>query len=166
MRLEDLPQGIVLPAAASQADTNEGRKAGESGASASEASESSGSPSEGESPGETGGPAYPTVILQARRNMHKFANCVLLTRVGGFYELYFEHAQEYGPLLNIKVASKKTTAGPVPMVGPPRFFFYASCPTHPSSFVPLRPSRIIHHLIPPCSPPTLWPTPTADSPLA
>lgn len=61
-------------------------------------------------------PAYPTVVLQARRNMQKFDNCVLLTRVGGFYELYFEHADEYGPLLNLKVAQKKTAAGPVPMV--------------------------------------------------
>ena len=61
-------------------------------------------------------PPYPTVVLQARRNMDKFDNCVLLTRVGGFYELYFEHAEEFGPLLNIKVASKKTNAGPVPMV--------------------------------------------------
>lgn len=61
-------------------------------------------------------PAYPTVVLQARRNMQKFDSCVLLTRVGGFYELYFEHAAEYGPLLNLKVASKKTSAGPVPMV--------------------------------------------------
>lgn len=65
------------------------------------------------------GPAYPTVVLQARRNMAKFDNCVLLTRVGGFYELYFEHAEEYGPLLNLKVASKKTNAGPVPMVRQP-----------------------------------------------
>ena len=62
------------------------------------------------------GPAYPTVVLQARRHMDKFDNCVLLTRVGGFYELYFEHAEEYAPLLNIKLASKKTSAGPVPMV--------------------------------------------------
>lgn len=61
-------------------------------------------------------PSYPTVVLQARRNMRKFDNCVLLTRVGGFYELYFEHADEYAPLLNIKLASKKTSAGPVPMV--------------------------------------------------
>ncbi|KAI6779621.1 uncharacterized protein J7T54_008239 [Emericellopsis cladophorae] len=53
--------------------------------------------------------------------MDKFDNCVLLTRVGGFYELYFEHAEEYGPLLNIKVASKKTNAGPVPMAGFPFF---------------------------------------------
>jgi hypothetical protein len=61
-------------------------------------------------------PAYPTVVMQARRNMQRFDNCVVLTRVGGFYEMYFEHAQEYGPLLNLKVASKKTSAGPVPMV--------------------------------------------------
>jgi hypothetical protein len=66
-------------------------------------------------PEETG-PAYPTVVMQARHNMNKYDNCVLLTRVGGFYELYFEHAEEYGPLLNLKVAQKKTGAGPVPMV--------------------------------------------------
>ena len=61
-------------------------------------------------------PAYPTVVLQARANMRKFDNCVLLTRVGGFYELYFEQAEEFGPLLNLKVAQKKTNAGPVSMV--------------------------------------------------
>jgi hypothetical protein len=33
------------------------------------------------------GPAYPTVIQQARNNMHKFAHCVVLTRVGSFYEV-------------------------------------------------------------------------------
>lgn len=66
-------------------------------------------------------PGYPTVVLQARRNMQKFDSCVLLTRVGGFYELYFEHAEEYGPLLNLKVASKKTSAGLVPMSGFPFF---------------------------------------------
>lgn len=69
-------------------------------------------------------PALPTVLLQARSNMRKFENCVLLTRVGGFYELYFEHADEFGPLLNLKVAPKST--GPrtnpviVSMVWPPR----------------------------------------------
>ncbi|KAF6815945.1 DNA mismatch repair protein [Colletotrichum sojae] len=66
-------------------------------------------------------PAYPTVVLQAQRNMQKFDNCVLLTRVGGFYELYFEQAEEYGPLLNLKVAQKKTSAGPVSMAGFPFF---------------------------------------------
>ena len=62
-------------------------------------------------------PAYPTVVQQARDNMREFEKCVLLTRVGGFYELYFEHAEEYGPLMNLKVAKKKTNAGPVSMVG-------------------------------------------------
>ena len=66
-------------------------------------------------------PQYPTVVLQAKRNMQKFDNCVLLTRVGGFYELYFEHAEQYGPLLNLKVATKKTNAGPVSMAGFPFF---------------------------------------------
>ncbi|OTB18400.1 hypothetical protein K445DRAFT_315206 [Daldinia sp. EC12] len=67
------------------------------------------------------GPAYPTVVLQASRNMKRFDKCVLLTRVGGFYELYLEQAEEYGPLLNLKVAHKKTNAGPVPMAGFPFF---------------------------------------------
>ena len=48
--------------------------------------------------------------------MRKYENCVLLTRVGSFYELYFGQADKYGPLLNLKVAQKKTAAGPVPMV--------------------------------------------------
>ena len=66
-------------------------------------------------------PAYPPLISQARSNMQKFQNCVLLTRVGGFYELYFEHAEEYGPLLNLKVTQRNLNANrpnttPVSMV--------------------------------------------------
>lgn len=30
--------------------------------------------------------------------------------------MYFEQAEEYGPLLNLKIAKKKTNAGPVSMV--------------------------------------------------
>lgn len=60
-------------------------------------------------------------MLQAWRNMRKFDNCILMTRVGGFYELYFEHASEYAPLLNLKLTAKKTNAGPVPMAGFPFF---------------------------------------------
>jgi hypothetical protein len=57
-------------------------------------------------------PVYPTVAQQARNHMDKFDNCVLLTRVGGFYELYFEHAEEFGPLLNLKVATRKPSNAP------------------------------------------------------
>lgn len=92
--LDDLPQGLV--------------RAGSGSLPA--------SPPDEEAAAAAATPSYPTVVLQARRNMQRFDNCVLLTRVGGFYELYFEHADEYGPLLNLKVAQKKTAAGPVPMV--------------------------------------------------
>ncbi|KAL4883698.1 muts domain V-domain-containing protein [Aspergillus karnatakaensis] len=67
------------------------------------------------------GPRYPTVVQGHRDNMQKFKDCVILTRVGGFYELYFEQAEEFAPLLNLKLASKKTSAGPVPMAGFPFF---------------------------------------------
>lgn len=93
VKLSDLPQGLIQPRASQLA-----------------------SPSPPLDPLPQDEPAYPTVVLQARQNMRKFENCVLLTRVGGFYELYFEHADDYGPLLNLKVATKKTNAGPVPMV--------------------------------------------------
>ncbi|KAK6526416.1 DNA mismatch repair ATPase msh1 [Orbilia ellipsospora] len=54
------------------------------------------------------GPQYPHVIAQARSNIDKFPECVVLTRVGGFYELYFEQAEEFGPLLGLKVGQKRT----------------------------------------------------------
>ncbi|KAL1879470.1 MutS protein 1 [Paecilomyces lecythidis] len=67
------------------------------------------------------GPQYPTVVRGHRNNMLKFKNCVILTRVGNFYELYFEQAEEFAPLLNLKLATKKTSAGPVAMAGFPYF---------------------------------------------
>ncbi|KAK7987972.1 hypothetical protein PG989_008287 [Apiospora arundinis] len=103
VNLADLPQGPLIPPSPRPESTP------------------SGSGDDGVVAEEDEVPAYPTVVLQARRNMQKFENCVLLTRVGGFYELYFQHAEEYGPLLNIKVAQKKTSAGPVPMAGFPFF---------------------------------------------
>ena len=33
------------------------------------------------------GLVYPTVVQQAKNNMQKYKNCVLLTRVGSFYEV-------------------------------------------------------------------------------
>lgn len=33
------------------------------------------------------GPAFPTVVQQAKNNMEKFSHCVVLTRVGNFYEV-------------------------------------------------------------------------------
>ncbi|KAF2674184.1 DNA mismatch repair protein Msh1 [Microthyrium microscopicum] len=66
-------------------------------------------------------PVYPTVVQQALNNMRKFSQCVVLTRVGNFYELYFDQADEFGPILNLKASIKKTNAGPVSMTGFPYF---------------------------------------------
>lgn len=62
-------------------------------------------------------PAYPRVIQQHLNHVNKFSDCVVLTRVGNFYELYGEQAEQYGPLLNLKVAQRRTGLGPVAMAG-------------------------------------------------
>jgi DNA mismatch repair ATPase MutS len=62
---------------------------------------------------------YPPVINQALDNITTYPDCVLLTRVGGFYELYFTHAEQYAARLGIKLAYKKTAAGQVAMAGFP-----------------------------------------------
>ncbi|ROT37302.1 DNA mismatch repair protein MutS [Sodiomyces alkalinus F11] len=117
LRIQDLPQGRVHVDAQPSTIPNSEDAAAAAAATATAAAAAR-SPAE---PAEIQEPAYPTVLLQARRNMQKFANCVLLTRLGGFYELYFEQADELGPLLNLKVAQKKTNAGPVSMAGFPFF---------------------------------------------
>ena len=38
-------------------------------------------------------PVYPTVIQQAKMNMRKFENCVVLTRMGGFYEVRWQRSK-------------------------------------------------------------------------
>lgn len=65
------------------------------------------------------GPGYPAVVQQAWNHMQKFQDCVLLTRVGNFYELYLDHADKYGPLLNLKVANKPAKGLPIAMAGFP-----------------------------------------------
>ncbi|KAI5273242.1 hypothetical protein E4T47_03421 [Aureobasidium subglaciale] len=60
---------------------------------------------------------YPRVIQQHLNNVNKFSDCVVLTRIGNFYELYGDQAEQYAPLLNLKVAQRKTGLGPVAMAG-------------------------------------------------
>ncbi|KIW16845.1 hypothetical protein PV08_04035 [Exophiala spinifera] len=66
-------------------------------------------------------PQYPALLQGVKNNMARFDNCVLLTRVGNFYEMYFEQAEEFGPLLGLKVAYRQTKLGPVAMAGFPFF---------------------------------------------
>ena len=59
---------------------------------------------------------YPAVLQEVADNIQKYPGCVILTKVGGFYELYFDQARELGALLNLKVAERKYAGGRVPMV--------------------------------------------------
>ncbi|KAF2118151.1 muts domain V-domain-containing protein [Lophiotrema nucula] len=56
-------------------------------------------------------PEYPPLLQQVLNNMLKFPHCVMVTRVGGFYELYFDHADDFAPLLNLKKSKRKTSKG-------------------------------------------------------
>ncbi|CCJ31510.1 unnamed protein product [Pneumocystis jirovecii] len=65
------------------------------------------------------GHIYTQLLDQVLYNQKKYSNCVVLTRVGGFYELYFSQAEKYASLLHIKLTHKETKSGPVPMAGFP-----------------------------------------------
>ncbi|KAJ6627193.1 muts domain V-domain-containing protein [Mycena sp. CBHHK59/15] len=52
-------------------------------------------------------------------NLKKFPHCILLTRVGKFYESYFDQAYEVARLLNIKLAHRKWDGGMIPFCGFP-----------------------------------------------
>ena len=45
--------------------------------------------------GKDEGPSYPAVVQQAWNNMQKFEDCVVLTRVGNFYEVSTRHRLPY-----------------------------------------------------------------------
>ncbi|KFH64052.1 DNA mismatch repair protein MutS [Podila verticillata NRRL 6337] len=48
-----------------------------------------------------------------------YPDCVLLVRVGEFYELYDHNALEYGPLLGLKIGSKVFSGQTIPFTGFP-----------------------------------------------
>ncbi|KAK6436933.1 MutS protein 1 [Oleoguttula sp. CCFEE 5521] len=60
---------------------------------------------------------YPTVLQQHLNNVRKFSDCVVLTRVGDFYEMYFDQVEQYAPLVGLKTAKRATTLGDVSMAG-------------------------------------------------
>ncbi|EEB06752.1 MutS protein 1 [Schizosaccharomyces japonicus yFS275] len=61
----------------------------------------------------------PPVLRGVRLQQERFPDCVLLTKVGGFYELYFQQAEEVAPLLNLRVSQRRTSLMPVSMAGFP-----------------------------------------------
>ena len=60
---------------------------------------------------------YPTVLQQHLNNVRRFKDCVVLTRVGDFYEMYFDQVEQYAPLVNLKKAKRATLLGDVAMAG-------------------------------------------------
>ncbi|KIW04034.1 uncharacterized protein PV09_04856 [Verruconis gallopava] len=67
---------------------------------------------------------YSITIQQHLNNMRKYPDCVILTKLGNFYEMYFEQAQEFAPLLNLKLAKKPTVKSPE------GFVYMAGFPLH------------------------------------
>ncbi|KAL1681990.1 muts domain V-domain-containing protein [Schizophyllum commune] len=60
-----------------------------------------------------------TLAKEILDNLAMFPNCLLLTRVGQFYESYFSQAAEIASLLNIKLTTRKWGGKRVPMCGFP-----------------------------------------------
>lgn len=63
--------------------------------------------------------SLPPALKYVRDVMDKYEGHVVITQIGSFYELYFEHATNYAPKLNITLTSKETTNGRVPFAGFP-----------------------------------------------
>lgn len=77
-------------------------------------------------------PEWPPLAQCVRDNMQKFPSCLLLTRVGGFYEVrltasdlltqsYFDQAPQLAADVGIKLASRKWAGQSIPMAGFPLF---------------------------------------------
>ena len=75
--------------------------------------------------------AYPPVLQQHLNNVRKFSDCVVLTRVGDFYEMYFDQVDQYAHLVNLKKAKRATALGDVAMAG----FQYAQLDRYLKMFV-------------------------------
>lgn len=50
-------------------------------------------------------PAYPPLLQQVRNTMLKFDHCVVVTRVGGFYEVCIDNRDESNPLIMLSSTS-------------------------------------------------------------
>lgn len=62
---------------------------------------------------------WPPLAQCVRENMRAFPGCMLLTRVGGFYESYFDQAPMLANKISIKLAARRWNNQAVPMAGFP-----------------------------------------------
>lgn len=63
--------------------------------------------------------SLPPSLQYVRDMMDQYKDHVILTQMGSFYELYFEHAEIYAPKLNLTLTSREYTYGKVPFAGFP-----------------------------------------------
>ncbi|CUS22313.1 LAQU0S05e02564g1_1 [Lachancea quebecensis] len=63
--------------------------------------------------------SLPPSLQYVRDTMNKYKDYVVLTQMGSFYELYFEHADIYAPKLNLTLTSREYAHGKVSFAGFP-----------------------------------------------
>ncbi|AET41483.1 mismatch repair ATPase MSH1 Ecym_8198 [Eremothecium cymbalariae DBVPG len=63
--------------------------------------------------------SLPPSLQYVKDLMDKYSEYVVLTQIGSFYELYFEHAERYAPKLNITLTYREYQHGKVPFAGFP-----------------------------------------------
>lgn len=61
----------------------------------------------------------PPSLLYVQKLISQYPDHVVLTQMGSFFELYFDHASTYAPLLNIALTQRTYTHGKVPFAGFP-----------------------------------------------
>ncbi|QIW96226.1 hypothetical protein AMS68_001744 [Peltaster fructicola] len=61
--------------------------------------------------------SYSPVLQQHLNNVRKYKDCVVLTRVGDFYEMYFDQVDQFAGLVGLKKAKRSTNLGDVAMAG-------------------------------------------------
>nr|GAT47910.1 DNA mismatch repair protein [Mycena chlorophos] len=60
-----------------------------------------------------------SLLPEVQENLQRFPHCILFTRVGKFYESYYDQAHEVARLLNIKLAYRKWSTKVIPFCGFP-----------------------------------------------
>ncbi|UZJ53078.1 hypothetical protein CBS101457_002398 [Exobasidium rhododendri] len=65
------------------------------------------------------GQVWPPLAKDVLINLARFPTCILLTRVGGFYESYYDQAPLLASILGIKLANRNWGGRSVPMAGFP-----------------------------------------------
>lgn len=68
--------------------------------------------------------SLPPTLQYVRDIMDKYEDHIVITQIGSFYELYFEHATIYAPKLNITLTCKELTTGRVAFAGFPLHQLY------------------------------------------